>query len=258
MAATGVSHLTATVIGATGAVGKEVVLQLCNRAEWDKVIVINRREVEYSSPKIEQHVVVMDIDVLETHCAAKLGGTDALFVTMGVGAASKVNETQLKHVDVELPTAVAKGAAKAGVRHVGILTAIQADANASTTETPMFASKTRALGPLYNHCKGTVEQNMIDLKFKSIGIFRPAALIGTPHTPSLVAAVSPFFDMIVPDMWKSSDINTLAAAMVFDAETQLQKTANDEATQKIYFGKSLHDLYDEIPWEHGPKLRNEL
>ena len=51
--------------------------------------------------------------------------------------------------------------------------------------------------------------------------FRPSALIGTPNTPGFVAAMFGVIDPVMPARYKSSDINTLAAAMVLDAEGRL-------------------------------------
>eukprot|EP00550_Attheya_septentrionalis_P008550 CAMPEP_0198291350 /NCGR_PEP_ID=MMETSP1449-20131203/8908_1 /TAXON_ID=420275 /ORGANISM="Attheya septentrionalis, Strain CCMP2084" /LENGTH=254 /DNA_ID=CAMNT_0043989977 /DNA_START=38 /DNA_END=799 /DNA_ORIENTATION=+ len=245
------ASLTAAVIGATGAVGKEIVHHLVKRDAWSKVIVLNRREVSYESSKVEQHIVSMDDETnLEETCKTLLSNTDALFVTMGVGAPSKGDEETLKRVDVTMPSACARGAKTAGVQHVSILSAFGANINAKPAG--FFSSKimpkTAAGGPLYNKCKGTVEQNMTSLHFpKSVSIFRPAALIGTPSTPGYVASLSKPLDLIVPIQFKSSDINTLAAAMVFDSENKLTSsdTSSDEA--HIFEGKKLHDLYKSVP-----------
>ena len=217
--------LTAAVLGATGAVGKEVVRHLSARPLWGRIIVLNRREVEYDADsKVEQHVVEMDEAPLHAATARILGanaGTDAVFVTMGVGAASKVDEATLRKVDVALPGAFFAGAKAAGARHASLLTAVGADAGANPGSGWFFMPKTAAGGPLYNHLKGTIEQRAAQLQFASASAFRPAALIGTPHTPKAVAWVSPVFDRILPAKYKSSNINTLAAGMVFDAEQRL-------------------------------------
>ena len=92
--------LTAAVIGASGAVGKEVVSHLVDRDKWAKVIVVNRRSLEYKSSKIDQHVVEMETEELKRACATNFKEVDVLFITMGVGAPSKVSADILRKVDL--------------------------------------------------------------------------------------------------------------------------------------------------------------
>ena len=249
--------LTAAVLGATGAVGKEVLAHLVKRSDWGKVIVVNRRHIDYKSSKIEQHIVDMETETLKKSCTAVFKGADALFITMGVGAASKVNEEVLRKVDVDLPTACSEGAADAGVKHVSILTAIGANANAKAGTTLFgILPKTRAGGGLYNQCKGKVEKNIGALPFPAgVSAFRPAALIGTPHTPKVISMISPFLDKVLPTVYRSSRINTLAGAMVLEAENRL---ASGDAGTRILEGKALHQLYKDIPFEHGNLHSDEL
>ena len=261
--------LTAAVIGATGAVGKEVVSHLINRDGWEKVIVINRRSLQYKSSKIEQHVIAMETEQLKRKCATALQDADVLFITMGVGAASKVTEDVLRKVDVDLPTACSEGALKAGVKHVSILTAIGADADAKPStgvEAGLISAalhvvtwvlpKTRAGGPLYNQCKGLVERNIGALEFPwGMSAFRPAALLGTPHTPGIIAMISPTLDSIVPVKYKSSNINTVAAAMIHEAE---QRAETQKGGNRIFEGERLHNIYGDVPFEHGTTHGDEL
>lgn len=257
--------LTAAILGATGAVGKELVGHLTARDQWSKIIVLNRRLVSYpDSPKIEQHVVPMtdDASLLEKASVQLLGEADALFVTMGVGAPSKGDEATLRRVDVELPSACARGAKAAGrIQLVSLLSSVGANAHAKPDGALASAlmPKTRAGGGLYLQCKGQVEHNLASLGFaKAVSTFRPAALVGTPNTPGAIAAISPVMDKLLPPLYQSSDINTLAAAMVYDAETQLlsSSSGSSPATDnhlRIFHGKTLRELYKSVPFSHGLK-----
>lgn len=239
----------AAVLGGSGAVGTEVVQQLVSRPEeWGKVLLVNRRNVAALAalPRVSEHVVDMPDGggaALSASAEAILrdNAVDAIFVTMGVGRPSKVDEAELQKVDVELPAAFASAAKQAGVRHCSLLTAVGADASATPSTLPFF--RTSAGGGLYNQCKGRIEQEVKALQFSSLSSFRPAALIGTPNTPGAVAWLSTkVFDGVVPLLYKSSHITTLASAMVFDAEQCLRKASNQP--QCSWFeGKELHDLY---------------
>ena len=54
--------------------------------------------------------------------------------------------------------------------------------------------------------------------------------------------LSSLLDCVVPAAYKSSDINTLAAAMVVDAEAQLGG-GEVPAALRVLEGESLHALY---------------
>ena len=49
--------LTANIIGATGLVGKQLVLQLLENSNFEKVRIFVRRKTEIEHPKLEQHIV---------------------------------------------------------------------------------------------------------------------------------------------------------------------------------------------------------
>lgn len=259
--ATASSSRTAAVLGATGAVGKEVVRALLQRG-WSEVHLLSRRDpdVPDADARVVHHTVPMREGgvggPLETHCATILQqhSVDAVFVTMGVGAPSQFKGEEgaahLTRVDVTLPTACARGARASGsVKHVSILTAVNANVNAKPdTSDRLFGllSRTRAGGGLYNHCKGKVEENIRALGFPTFSTFRPAALLGTPNTPQSVAFIFGLIDPLLPALWKCSNISTLGSAMVIDAEEKLDAASGDipaSAKFDVFEGAPLHALY---------------
>jgi hypothetical protein len=108
-----------------------------------------------------------------------------------------------------------------------------------------------------------VEEQIQSVGFPSTSIFRPAAIIGTPHTPKWLAWLSPKIDGVVPAKYKSSDIDTLAAAMVYDAEQRLDAldgpNSEKQAENSVVFyeGGPLHSLYGEIPFKNGLSVTAE-
>jgi len=253
---------TAAVLGATGAVGTELVNTLVDQG-WN-VVLLNRRSVDKftNKPNITQHIVPMDDEsALESACAGVIreASASSLFISMGVGAPSKTPGQEgadiLKRVDVALPSACARGAKAAGcVQHVSILTAVGADADAKPNLDDGFLKllpMARASGPLYNQQKGIIEQNIKEMAFPTFSTFRPATLLGTPNTPPTLAAIAPKLDWLLPVKWKSSQIKTLAKAMVFDCETKLMGgdngnvdgTTSSDAQFDVFEGQPLHDLY---------------
>jgi hypothetical protein len=172
---------------------------------------------------------------------------NALFITMGVGAASKVDEETLRNVDCTLPTACAKAASEvSSVKHVSLMTAVGADANAvpATHNWGGLKPRTVAGGGLYNQVKGQIEENIHSLSFSSFSTFRPATLIGTPHTPKALVCMTPLLDGVVPGKYKSSKIDVLGTAMVVDAEKKLDSMV--DGVREIFEGDKLHSLYKEV------------
>ena len=70
---------TALVIGATGVTGKPLVKLLCDSETYLKVIVLARREIEFSHPKLTCHKV--DFSDQKSWCDLVAG--DDLFSAMG-------------------------------------------------------------------------------------------------------------------------------------------------------------------------------
>jgi len=149
---------SAAVLGASGQVGMPLVRRLARRKGVTRVVVLHRRHVPElaSIPKVEQWIVPMgagDTEALHAMAREKLKGIDAAFVTLGVGKASQVTAAALEHVDVELPTAFARGAKAAGVRHMALMSAVAADLEAES-----WFNHTHAGLGLYRRLKGTVER----------------------------------------------------------------------------------------------------
>ena len=254
--AMGPTKRSAAVLGSTGAVGKEIVKSLIHR-NWDSIVLINRRNLKETSivdtdgykDKVREYIVDMEnVETFESKCTEifKEENSQAIFIAMGVGAPSKVDESTLRRADFELPAAFANGAKEgaSSVKHVSILTAFGADKNAVPDTHDYFGliPRTRAGGGLYTQLKGQIEETLKELSFPSLSTFRPAALIGTPNTPKMLEYISPFLDKILPAKYKSSRISTLGNAMVFDAETSLDRNEIHNSVV-IFEGTSLHNLY---------------
>ncbi|GMH51288.1 hypothetical protein TrLO_g8363 [Triparma laevis f. longispina] len=254
---------TAAVLGASGAVGTEVVRSLVDRG-WD-VIVLNRRPVDkFEGPaKVTQHVINMETETeLKESCEKVMSAAkaSALFITMGVGAPSKTKGQKgadiLEMVDVSLPSACARGAKAAGVTHITILTAVGADSAAKPDKDDGIFNlfpMARAGGPLYNNCKGRVENNIRELGFPTLSTFRPAALLGTSNTPNAVAVIGRAVDFLLPVKYKCSEISVLADAMVLDSEDKLRGKGGESKDFDIFEGEPLHSLYARSKTKTGAK-----
>jgi uncharacterized protein YbjT (DUF2867 family) len=132
------------------------------------------------------------------------------FSVLGVGAGTaKLSLDEHRAVDVELNAAFARGLKASGkVQHLAFMSSIGADANARTTGSGAAGM------PRYLRVKGESEAAVISQGPPVVSIFRPAMIIGSRHTPSLLAAVLPLFARLTPARFRSIRTTEIAEAMV--------------------------------------------
>eukprot|EP01062_Namystynia_karyoxenos_P025925 TRINITY_DN202_c0_g1_i2.p2 TRINITY_DN202_c0_g1~~TRINITY_DN202_c0_g1_i2.p2 ORF type:complete len:248 (+),score=77.64 TRINITY_DN202_c0_g1_i2:100-843(+) len=241
-AAAGASPMVAAVLGASGNVGGALVRDLVGSERWSKVHLFGRRELSdwAGHPKIVQHVVDMAQIQQESERPLRDAQVAACFVTMGVGAPSKLpkgeeGKQELMRIDCDVPAAFGAAAKAAGVRHFSLLGAVGADESQSYSR----VTGTGAGGGWYNHVKGVAERRVRELQFPTCGLFRPATLIGNTNTPGFFNWLAPKLDWAVPGKWHSIHIERLARCMARQAESALDK---GEPAVYVAEGKTLLEL----------------
>lgn len=150
---------TAIVLGGTGLVGSALLEQLLTDKDYEKVIVLSRRELEIQHEKIT--TVLVDFDKIETYSEYIKG--DVLFSSLGttIGKA-KTKENQYK-IDYTYQYKVAQLAAKNGVPHYVLISS---------------AGANKKSAGFYLKMKGELDEAISQLPFKSITILRPSLLHG--------------------------------------------------------------------------------
>src|SRR5262245_22231910 len=148
----------AVLIGATGAVGKNVLRALLDSARFTAVTTLGRRTLPpedqiSSSPKLSQHVI--DLWKSATY-EALLSGHEAAFCTLGVGQPTKLPREEVLRTDVEGVMEFAAACKRQGVRHFSLMTAVGADPKARYW---------------YLRMKGELEQKVAALGFERTSFF---------------------------------------------------------------------------------------
>jgi len=140
----------------------------------------------------------------------ELGGEVVGFSVLGVGAGTaKLSLAAHRAVDVELNAAFARGLKASGkVQHLAFMSSIGADVNAKTTGSGAAGM------PRYLRVKGESEAAVTSQGPAVVSIFRPAMIIGSRHTPWLLAAVLPLFARLTPAKFRSIRTTEIAEAMV--------------------------------------------
>lgn len=150
---------TATIIGATGVVGRALVEQLSCDTGIDSVIAITRRPIDYSSNKVINHVVSFD---LLAQCSASFD-SDILLSCLGTTLKQAGSIEQQRVVDVDYQYQAAKLALTNGVKHYLLVSSSGASLDSSSA---------------YLKMKAELEAKVTELGFERISIIQPSLLLG--------------------------------------------------------------------------------
>lgn len=150
--------MTALVIGATGATGKDLVAQLLEDPAFDKVHVFVRRDIAQHHDKLHVHIV--DFDKID-EWKDQLQG-DVLFSALGTTIKKAGSQQAQWKIDYTYQYEVAKAAKENGVEIMSLVSSAWA-----TADSKIF----------YTRMKGQLEEDVKLLGFRSLAIMRPPSLI---------------------------------------------------------------------------------
>lgn len=198
--------LSVVMLGASGAVGSNVVSTLLRMPELKRLTLLGRREMALpaSSGKavIKQHVV--NIESPDTY-AEFVGGHDSAVCTLGVGQPSKMSKAEFVHIDKDVVIAFATICKQNGVRHFELLCAVGAD------------SKSRSF---YLRIKGELEDALVALNFERLSLFQPSMILTPTNRYGIQQALTlTFWPMLSPLLFgplrkfRGVRVETLGAAM---------------------------------------------
>ncbi len=150
---------TAIMIGATGLVGSQLLIQLLADERFGKVITLGRKVTGQSHPKLQEQVV--DFAKPESWAPAVKG--DVAFSSLGTTVKQAGSQAAQKAVDYDYQLAFAKAAAANGVETYVLVSAASANAKS---------------GMFYSRIKGELDRDVQALGFPRVRIMRPSLLGG--------------------------------------------------------------------------------
>lgn len=157
--------MRAIILGATGAIGKDLVQELINDDTIEQIAIFVRRDPGINNKKVTTHIV--DFDQSDKWRLSVQG--DVVFSCMGTtrkAAGSKENQYK---IDYTYQYNFAKIAAEQGVPSFILVSSAMANPNAHF---------------FYTRMKGELEEAIKQLPFQHISILRPPALIRKNTTRS--------------------------------------------------------------------------
>lgn len=152
--------MQAIVLGATGAVGRDLVAQLLADSTFEEVHLFVRRQPQgFDSERLHTHIV--DFDQPE-QWQDKIIAADVLFSCLGTTLSDAGSQEVQYRVDYTFQYELAAAAAARGVRHYVLVSAMLANARSRS---------------FYTRIKGELEEAVQSLGFTSVAILRPPVLI---------------------------------------------------------------------------------
>lgn len=205
-AATGGRH--ALLAGATGLVGRYLLLQLLADRGYARVTVLGRRALNLRHPKLT--VRVLDFERLPDY--KPLIGGDDLFCALGTTRARAGSRAEFEKVDYDYVQMLASLAELRGVRQLLLVSAIGA-----SPRSPFF----------YNRVKGRLEETVGAMRFPAIHVFRPSLLLGPREErrrgEELAKRLAPWLTPLLPGRlrrYRPVHARDLAAAMIATAKRE--------------------------------------
>jgi len=218
------SNLKAFILGASGAIGRELINELIRSKAWSEIAIVVRRKLEEwdqfnEEEKSKLNIILKDdLDSLEDPSQWNLSGYNTVFCCLGTQV--KVGKELFIKVDYTYPIYGGKLAAHFKIPHYSLVSTTGADSKS------WF---------LYTKTKGQTEQALKDLKLPQLSIMQPGLFLNRRNDSRLgekIAAIMP----CVPKI----EAQDLAKALRIEAELQA-KTPNQN-TAITYSNSDLHHM----------------
>ena len=210
--------LRVVMLGATGAVGQQVLAALIRWKDAVQVTTLGRRAVELPADSgVLQHRV--DIHDASSY-AGHLVGQQVAICTLGVGQPSQISKAQFTRVDKNAVLAFAQACHAAGVKHFELLSSVGVDARSRS---------------FYLRSKGELQVALVALGFERLSLFQPSMILTPTNrygwSQALTLAVWPKLDGLLRgrlQRFRGIAVEALGLAMATNA---LNKGAGVEALQ---------------------------
>jgi uncharacterized protein YbjT (DUF2867 family) len=149
---------TALLAGATGLVGRELLMLLLDDSDVADVVVLSRRPIATPHPKLQQGIVEFD----QLHNFV-LPPVDDFYCCLGTTIKRAGSREAFREVDLIFPVTIARMALASGTTRCLFVSAMGAN------------PKSRVF---YNRTKGQLEAELMRLAFEAVYAFRPSLLTG--------------------------------------------------------------------------------
>ncbi|BBB68197.1 oxidoreductase [Undibacterium sp. YM2] len=198
------------IAGATGMVGKEILAGLLADDTVAVVYALGRKAPALQHPKLEVHVV--DFANLPL-----LPQADEVYLALGTTIKVAGSQEAFRAIDYDANLAVARAAQAAGVKKLGLVSAMGADAKS---------------GVFYNRVKGELENALEKMPFEGMVFARPSLLVGDRvvlgqperRGEKLGLAISKLIGFLIPGNYRPIAATAVAKALLSQVPQAQGKT----------------------------------
>ncbi|NND92963.1 MAG: NAD(P)H-binding protein [Granulosicoccus sp.] len=154
------ARLSIVMLGATGAVGSEVVRALLSDPSLEQLTLLGRRSLEgVQDDRITQH----RIDIFDPASYQRyVHGHHCAICTLGVGQPSKMDKAEFLQIDKHAVQNFAALCSEAGIEHFQLLSSVGANARSRS---------------FYLRSKGELQDGIRALGFKRLSVFQPSMIL---------------------------------------------------------------------------------
>jgi uncharacterized protein YbjT (DUF2867 family) len=192
---------TATLVGATGLIGGQILQQLLEDPDFAIIKVLVRRPIDLTHPKVQ--LIILDF-ADEAAYQAAIAGSDEVFCSVGT-TLKQVNSDMVAYrkIDYDIPVNAARFCAATACPKFLLVSSIGADSQSRN---------------FYLKLKGEVEEKVGSLGLPTVSIFRPSMLLGQRAEFRLGERIGQVLmgvlGFLIPAQYKAIDVKTVAKAMV--------------------------------------------
>jgi len=191
---------TVIIAGATGLVGKEILQGLLADETVIEVHSVGRKTPALRHPKLRAHVVSFtDLPVMPP--------ADEVYLALGTTIKVAGSQEAFRAIDYDANLAVANAALAAGVRRLGLVSAMGADADSKV---------------FYSRVKGELEDALAHMPLQGLVIARPSLLVGDREAVAqavrpgeqLGVALGKALGFLIPENYKPIEAAAVAKALL--------------------------------------------
>lgn len=198
------------MLGASGAVGGQVLKSLLAKDDFDQLTLLGRRVIDEIT---NSRVVQRQINIFEASTYSDiLNGHTIAICTLGVGQPSKLTKSKFIKIDKNAVIDFARACKKSGIEHFQLLSSIGIDSNSRS---------------FFLRTKGELMDELVAMNFKRLSIFQPSMIL-TPNnrygfSQALTLVIWPLLKpMLVGKLkkYRGIKVETLGAAMALNVYTK--------------------------------------
>jgi len=202
--------MQALILGASGLIGSELLKIILNDPSYINVKIVVRTKLPIDNPKLSQ--IISDFDGLESNKEHLVG--DVVFSCLGSTKAKTPDQKEYYKIDHDYPLKASGFALINGAKFLHIVSSLGANISSSSS---------------YLKMKGETEEDISNLPFLGIHIYRPSLITGNrKEKRPLEDLGASLFSLINPLLlgplrkYRSIAASEIAKAMAAQAKKEIQ------------------------------------